>query len=1063
MLDEWLASQPADRTAPEKCVVRGPGIECAIARQWNTFTIESRDAEGNSRAGQGRDDFFVKIHGSGVRLRAKQEDNGDGTTTVSYKPELSGIYRVTLSLLGEALPGSPFTVSSSTNTPSAPNCVVRGAALHSAVSRSPMTFEVLFRDALGQAAFAEDLDCFVEELEPAAAPESPGLLKLDTGSGGMGHLGATSGLRNFIEASAPHRPRGTSSRPSTAPHIELGRRPKSSTNSRGAAGASTAKSTSSARPVTGERGACCNVVTCNTALVARATAALESERICKLPKGRTMYLLELSHATDGTATRALVAVDSPDAHDQRTDGGIEESWREAFRARPHWLEVADDSSPSRQRVAVSANPLAPRSPRTFSVSSPRHTPIGWVTVAKDGKDMVTWQQQLNAHDRQWHIRTWASRKQIDSNMVSVKNSHMIRTALRNETACDETGVGFAFGGVEPGRLHGHGRVHEVHKVQYSISKVGTYKLHVGLREQMIPLPGSPFELTVVPGEARGVSTVLPAGLSLPLRGPVGSSEQDGGGIELVLHTCDLSGNFCHQGGATVHSRCSLPEVIAKVTDLEDGRYRLTWASSAAGSCEAHIEIGHGKDAEPISGSPILLVFEAAVPDLTRTSVSLGAAAGDAMEVDAGRPAVAQLCLHDQYDNVCGAGVCNHINFGYTLVASGEANGKSKWNRQDVPSEAYKGSWKDGLYLMEFALSTAGSWQMFLWAEDTVTLSPSDPASENQATEDATNSKARSNRVLLTECIHIECKPGAVQATGSIVEGLHSLASEAQPTLPSGATVGAGEPIAIRVTTCDALGNAVAAAEGDVKACITLPDEQQVQLEARLGQQCDFLYTPKLLGKYVAHVTIHGTPLSGSPLTFDVLAGVPDAKMSRMTLPGPPPLFAGVDYQIHLVSVDRYGNECGVGGAQFIAELGSIGLSRQNLPPGQDQRLEVEDFGQGTYAFKLNIKSPCELKVTISLVDGKNISEFAPATLAFTTEQWMAAKQERDARRSTDSGAANQSAGGSVDLGAAMQAVAFAKKLKRRAGANAAHAASTSEQGTSPAPAAAPAAELLEQA
>ena len=70
-------------------------------------------------------------------------------------------------------------------------------------------------------------------------------------------------------------------------------------------------------------------------------------------------------------------------------------------------------------------------------------------------------------------------------------------------------------------------------------------------------------------------------------------------------------------------------------DLADGRYRLTWTCRAAGSFQVDVEVGgDGKSAEPISGSPIPLVFEAAAPDLSQAEVILGSATGEAVSVNA---------------------------------------------------------------------------------------------------------------------------------------------------------------------------------------------------------------------------------------------------------------------------------------------------------------------------------------------------------------------------------------------------------------------------------------------
>ena len=55
----------------------------------------------------------------------------------------------------------------------------------------------------------------------------------------------------------------------------------------------------------------------------------------------------------------------------------------------------------------------------------------------------------------------------------------------------------------------HGRLAKVHTVHYSVGRAGQFKLHVNLRHQKTPLPGSPFNLTVSPGAGYPLSTQLP--------------------------------------------------------------------------------------------------------------------------------------------------------------------------------------------------------------------------------------------------------------------------------------------------------------------------------------------------------------------------------------------------------------------------------------------------------------------------------------------------------------------------------------------------------------------------
>ena len=68
---------------------------------------------------------------------------------------------------------------------------------------------------------------------------------------------------------------------------------------------------------------------------------------------------------------------------------------------------------------------------------------------------------------------------------------------------------FAYGGIFPGIIHSHGKLHESHRVSYSVGVAGQYLLHVRLRKQGSALPGSPFVLTVVANVAHSLSGPLP--------------------------------------------------------------------------------------------------------------------------------------------------------------------------------------------------------------------------------------------------------------------------------------------------------------------------------------------------------------------------------------------------------------------------------------------------------------------------------------------------------------------------------------------------------------------------
>ena len=72
---------------------------------------------------------------------------------------------------GMLLAGSPHTCNVVTTLPCPSKCLARGNALTTAVSRQINTFEMLFRDRLGQVARAVDLDVFVEAV-PLTSPRS---------------------------------------------------------------------------------------------------------------------------------------------------------------------------------------------------------------------------------------------------------------------------------------------------------------------------------------------------------------------------------------------------------------------------------------------------------------------------------------------------------------------------------------------------------------------------------------------------------------------------------------------------------------------------------------------------------------------------------------------------------------------------------------------------------------------------------------------------------------------------------------------------------------------------
>lgn len=93
------------------------------------------------------------------------------------------------------------------------------------------------------------------------------------------------------------------------------------------------------------------------------------------------------------------------------------------------------------------------------------------------------------------MRSWSRRKENDKH-ASRLSAGLSSANLSLELASDPAGIGFGFGGVEPGTLHARGELYEKHAVYYSIGLAGEYLLHVRLRHAAAAIPGSPFKLEV---------------------------------------------------------------------------------------------------------------------------------------------------------------------------------------------------------------------------------------------------------------------------------------------------------------------------------------------------------------------------------------------------------------------------------------------------------------------------------------------------------------------------------------------------------------------------------------
>jgi filamin len=92
------------------CIAYGPGLEPGnLDTHPATFTIEARDKNGNRRK-EGGENFDVDIQGPNGPIKAKVDDNGDGTYNVTYQPEDAGMHDIAVTLGDAPIKGSTFHV-----------------------------------------------------------------------------------------------------------------------------------------------------------------------------------------------------------------------------------------------------------------------------------------------------------------------------------------------------------------------------------------------------------------------------------------------------------------------------------------------------------------------------------------------------------------------------------------------------------------------------------------------------------------------------------------------------------------------------------------------------------------------------------------------------------------------------------------------------------------------------------------------------------------------------------------------------------------------------------------
>jgi hypothetical protein len=164
--------QPAPQPVPldpDLCVAYGPGLHGAKQGEETSFTIQTRDAEGNNMRTGGHS-IAVSVGDKLERAPAVVKDNKDGTYLAKYIPTNAGTVEV--EVLAESRPiwKSPWTVVITPEAVHAPSCVASGAGL----SRSQLGRDASFVvSTFGKGGLPVPLPKKGLELEISVSPTQP--------------------------------------------------------------------------------------------------------------------------------------------------------------------------------------------------------------------------------------------------------------------------------------------------------------------------------------------------------------------------------------------------------------------------------------------------------------------------------------------------------------------------------------------------------------------------------------------------------------------------------------------------------------------------------------------------------------------------------------------------------------------------------------------------------------------------------------------------------------------------------------------------------------------------
>ena len=683
-----------------------------------------------------------------------------------------------------------------------------------------------------------------------------------------------------------------------------------------------------------------------------------------------------------------------------------------------------------------------------------HGLVGWVTLVKAHVTLVNGREKLDAGKRHLHLEQWARRQRTDRNVgaykrdaekalekaseksssIGAKPKRLLDLNARaspfiRELESDPAGIGFAYGGCTPGVLHAHGALHEVHKVSYSVGKVGVYLLHVQLRQQATPLPGSPFTLRVNPAVAHASSSCFAPDTPVPLRGTVG--RDPGCGVRCVVLTADMMRNWCDSGGAKVTATCTdeTKAVECEVADNNDGTYAVHWRSQRSGTFDVAVMV----DKVHITGSPTTITLHSIVPDLALTEVR-----GNGLDtLTAGETATISLRFLDAFHNVA-TPPQGEYTFGMSLEdplvrdglpaagapgsgAGGESGGAQQARRRGssegqnkaigahaemlkalnrATPHNFEGSWMANgeEYMLTFRASTAGRIELLLWCVASAAQGGDPRIGERQPLPGSPFTITVNGGVVSAQHSELSAPMVERKVATSAKGGTTSVSVEEM----AGGEVKAGETVLLRPRLLDAFNNQPKSTESALRAFLVPADgnerEVNVQTISRGGMAVhEVRHETSVRGDHVMRVMLLGTELRGSPVKYHVKPDEPDHSMIMLEMPSADePGYIDQLFTFPIRTRDRFGNFLSKGGVKMSARLiyHKQSVHDQTTLTDENHVATVEDKHDGTYELQVELKNNKTKDAFTTNVE---------VQMYINVEMRTLKERERDARERRESG------------------------------------------------------------